>query len=165
MDTSTPDSSDGKAYRIKKTFRLEYSVIRNIKAGPERIWSILTDAPGYSQWNSTIQSMEGPMTSGEKIKLRSTVDPSRTFSPTVSEVVPEKKMVWQDGAAPLFKGVRTYTLIPLSDGTTDFSMKEVFTGLMLPLIAPKLPDFRASFEQFAKDLQQEAERKKTVKDQ
>ncbi len=164
MDTTTTNTAGGKASRNKQLFRLEYSVTRNIKAAPKKIWAILTEAKGYPRWNSTIQSMEGQLTLGEKIKLRSTVDPSRTFSPTVSELSPEKKMVWQDGMAPMFKGVRTYTLTPLENGTTDFTMSEVFSGIMLPLIAAKLPDFRPSFEQFAADLKQEAERQETAKE-
>ena len=64
-------------------------------------------------------------------------------------------MIWSDGNA-MFKGVRTYTLMPKSDGTTDFTMSEVYTGLMLPMIASSLPDFRPTFEQYLSDLKREA---------
>ena len=57
----------------------------------------------------------------------------------------------------MFKGVRTYTF-ETKNGGTDFSMSEVYTGLMLPMIAGSLPDFRPVFEQYAQDLKQEAER-------
>jgi len=57
----------------------------------------------------------------------------------------------------MFKGVRTYTLTPKANGSTDFSMAEVFSGLMLPLIAGSLPDFGPTFEQYAADLKREAE--------
>jgi hypothetical protein len=33
-------------------------------------------------------------------------------------------MIWSDGAVPMFKGVRTFTLTPNADGSTEFSMKE-----------------------------------------
>jgi hypothetical protein len=68
-------------------------------------------------------------------------------------------MVWSDGAAPVFKGVRTFTLAPKADGQTTFSMVEVFSGVMLPLIKGSLPDFGPSFEQYAADLKREAERR------
>lgn len=40
----------------------------------------------------------------------------------------------------------------------DFSMVEVMSGLMLPLIRGSLPDFGPPFEQYAADLKREAER-------
>ena len=43
------------------------------------------------------------------------------------------------------------------DGSTEFSMVEVFRGVMLPMIAGSLPDFTAPFEQFASDLKRAAE--------
>jgi hypothetical protein len=58
----------------------------------------------------------------------------------------------------MFKGVRTFTLSPRPDGTTDFSMEEVYSGLMMPMIAGSLPDFGPVFEQYLVDLKQEAER-------
>jgi hypothetical protein len=59
----------------------------------------------------------------------------------------------------MFKGVRTYTLTPKANGSTDFTMSEVYTGLMLPMIAGSLPDFRPTFEQYLSDLKKEAEKK------
>ena len=59
----------------------------------------------------------------------------------------------------MFKGVRTYTFVPGADGTTDFTMSEVYTGLMLPMIAGSLPDFTNAFEQYLADLKREAEGK------
>ena len=68
-------------------------------------------------------------------------------------------MVWEDGAGGIFKGVRTYTLSPNEDGSTQFAMNEVFSGLMLPMIAGSLPDFGPTFEQYAADLKRAAENK------
>ena len=67
-------------------------------------------------------------------------------------------MVWRDGAAPMFTGVRTFTLAPAADGATTFAMAEVYSGLMLPMISGSLPDFRQTFEQYFADLKNEAER-------
>jgi hypothetical protein len=68
-----------------------------------------------------------------------------------------RSMVWSDGMAPMFKGVRTFTLEPHEDGTTIFSMTERFSGLMLPVIRGSLPDFGPIFETYAKDLKRAAE--------
>ena len=60
--------------------------------------------------------------------------------------------------APMFTGVRTYTLTPKDDDSTDFFMSEVFSGVILPMIAGSLPDFGPTFEQYAADLKLEAEK-------
>jgi hypothetical protein len=67
-------------------------------------------------------------------------------------------MVWSDGFAPFFKGVRTFHLETLGDGSTDFVMQERFSGLVFSLTKRLLPDFRPIFEAYASDLKREAER-------
>jgi hypothetical protein len=57
----------------------------------------------------------------------------------------------------LFKGVRTYTLSPQGNGTTTFTMREEYTGPMLPMIWRSIPDLGPSFTQFANGLKQRAE--------
>lgn len=101
-------------------------------------------------------SIDGEIRKGNIIKLISVLDPKRTFKLKVTTLTPTV-LVWEDGVAPLFKGVRTFTLTPRSDGSTDFSMVEVFKGIMLPMIKGSLPDFKANFEQYASDLKAAAE--------
>lgn len=150
--------ANGHANRTKTTFRMEYAVTINIQAQPNRIWPLLTTAGDFPRWNSTIKSISGNIALGEKIKLCATIAPERIFNLAVKEFVPERKMVWSDGTAPMFTGVRTFTLTPKADSSTDFSMAEVYSGLMLPMIAGSLPDFRPAFEQYASDLKREAEK-------
>ena len=154
----TTETTSGRATKSRETFRMECGVSIQIGAKPEKIWGLLTDAGAFPTWNTTVASIEGKIALGEKIKLKVPVAPTRTFKLKVSAFEPAKKMVWQDGAAPMFKGVRTFTLSPKDDGSTEFSMVEVFSGLMLPMIAGSLPDFAPVFEQYAKDLKQEAEK-------
>jgi hypothetical protein len=53
--------------------------------------------------------------------------------------------------------VRTFRLAP-ENGATRFTMREEYTGLMLPLIWRSMPDLGPSFEQFARGLKARAER-------
>jgi hypothetical protein len=67
-------------------------------------------------------------------------------------------MVWKGGMPlGLFKGVRTFTLSPQPDGMTRFTMREEFTGPLLPLIWRSMPDLGPSFAQFAAGLKARAE--------
>ena len=135
-----------------------YSVQRTISATPERIWGLLIDAGGYTGWNPSVTSLDGRIAAGEKIKLVSTVNPKRAFSLTVSDVEPERQMVWSSGMPlGLLKGVRTLSLRPLGDGRTDFEMEEVYSGPLAPLITKSIPDLTASFGQFADGLKSAAE--------
>jgi hypothetical protein len=151
-------TADGKATSSKTTFSTECAVSINIRAKPEKIWALLTNAANFPKWNSTVLSLEGQIALNERIKLKSSSAPNRTFNLKISELNPPTRMVWRDGFAPMMQGIRTYTLTPKPDGTTDFTMREVISGLMLPMIRGSLPDFRPTFEQYAADLKREAEK-------
>lgn len=146
-----------KATLTQSTFQLEYAITAHIQATQKRVWELMTNADDFPRWNSTVKSIAGPIAAGQTIKLVATIAPTRTFNLNVIEFVPESKMVWSEGNF-MFKGVRTYTFKPQPDGSTDFSMAEVYTGLMLPMIAGSLPDFRPVFEQYVIDLKREAEK-------
>ena len=135
-----------------------YSVNRSIQASPERIWGLLTDASRYTDWNPAVLGIEGNIAEGQRIHLKSIVNPDRTFKLNVSDVNENESMVWWDGMPlGLFKGVRTFELTPNDDGTTNFSMEEVYSGLMAPMITKSIPDMTDSFEQFADGLKAAAE--------
>ena len=148
---------DGKAIKTRATFQLTYAVGISIQAPASKLWTILSDASGFPGWNSTIKSIKGRIAQGEKIELVATIAPERIFKLRVSEFIPQEKMVWRDGAAPMFQGTRTYILKSKNQTTTEFFMEERFSGLMLPMIAKALPDFSASFETYAADLKRVAE--------
>jgi hypothetical protein len=146
-----------KITKSQSTFSLVCGVEVNIYATPHRIWKVLTDAPGFPRWNSTVAGIEGEIREGGKICVR-VPGTDRVFAATVSAFVVNQRMTWTGGFAPLFKGVRTFGLKPRDDGSTDFAMSEHFSGLMLPLAKGSLPDFGAAFTTYASDLKREAER-------
>ena len=154
---NTASQTTSPALHERSTFRMKYAVSIDIAAEPERIWALLTDAEGMSRWNSTIESIEGTIAEGNTIKLRAKIAPGRVFKLKIGKVVPGETMVWSDGFAPMFRGVRTYTLTPQPDGRTRFAMEEVFSGVMLPMIAGSLPDFGPAFEAYARDLKRASE--------
>lgn len=76
----------------------------------------------------------------------------------VQELVPGKKLAWQEGMPlGLFKGVRTFTLPEQENRKVEFRMHEEFSGLMSPLIVRSMPDLTESFEQFATSFKVKAE--------
>ena len=150
--------NQGIATCIKTVFRLEVDVRINIKASQERIWNLLTNAGDYPKWNSTILSAQGRIALHEEIKVKTTLDATRTYKLRVVEFSPPSRMVWTDGTAPFLRGVRTFTLTQRLDGSTDFRRVDVYAGLLFPLVAGSLPDFKAVFELLAAELKAEAEK-------
>jgi hypothetical protein len=131
-----------------------------IEANPDVIWTILTDAPNLARWDSGVERVEGRIAPGETIKVFSKVSPGRAFPVKVSDFTPPRTMRWSSGMPlGLFKGVRTFTLAQQGSTTTRFTMREEYTGLMLPLIWGSIPDLGPSFEQFATGLKAHAEAK------
>jgi hypothetical protein len=128
-----------------------------INASPDRVWAVLTDAAGYSRWDSGVVRVEGTIAPGNTIKVFSAVSPNRAFPVKVTEFRPGQVMQWSGGMPlGLFTGVRTFRLTP-NGGTTRFEMREEFTGPMLPLIWRSMPDLGPSFTQFAAGLKAHAE--------
>jgi hypothetical protein len=141
----------------RHAFSLACRVEANIRARATVIWGLLTDAQRFPRWNSTVARIEGEIREGARLRLQ-VPGTNRTFTPRVSDVVPNQRMTWTGGFAPLFKGVRTFVLRQREDGSTDFAMEERFSGLMLPLVGRSLPDFGPVFERYANDMKREAER-------
>ena len=95
---------NGRANKTKSAFRMEYSAGINIKAKPERVWALMTNAADFPRWNSTVKSIEGKIALGQTIKLVAAISPDRVFNLNVIEFIPETRMVWSDGNA-MFRGL------------------------------------------------------------
>jgi hypothetical protein len=135
-----------------------YDASAAIRASSDAIWDVLVDAPGYTRWDSGVERVDGRIGPGEKITVVSMANPGRAFPVRVTEFEPGRRMVWSGGMPlGLFKGVRTFTLTPQGDGVTAFTVREEYTGPLLPLIWRSMPDLAPSFRQFAAGLKSRAE--------
>ena len=135
-----------------------YETSIDIGAEPERIWQLLTDAPGYSKWNAAVERIEGRIAQGETIKVHAPINPGRTFSIRVAEMDAPRRMAWTSGMPlGLFRGTRTFELTPSGTGQTRFAMREVYTGLLAGVMFRQIPDLTEAFAEFAASLKQAAE--------
>lgn len=137
---------------------MEYEAKATIEAPADLVWEILTDAEGYTQWDSGVDKLEGRIAPGQKIKLFSKVNPKRAFPVKVAVPEPTRVMTWTGGMPlGLFKGIRTFTLVGTKPTQTSFVMREVFSGPMLGMVSKKMPNLQPSFDQLAAGLKAEAE--------
>jgi hypothetical protein len=131
----------------------------DIAASPDAIWAVLVDGATYPDWDSGVVGVDGRIAPGETIKVVSSVNPGRTFPLKVTAFDPNRSMTWSGGMPlGLFKGVRTFTLTPTAGGTTEFHMREEYSGPLVPMMARSIPDLGPSFDQFATGLKRRAER-------
>ena len=146
----------------KSTFRRDCAVTADIAATPDRIWQLLTDVDDMVRWNSTLTRMGGTIGPEGTVEMEVPEAPGTVFKVEVTTFTPPREMVWTQGNPIMFRGVRTYRLTPLGAGLTRFEMIEVFSGLILPMAAGRLPDFKPIFERYAADLKSEAEQRITT---
>jgi hypothetical protein len=151
---------EARATQTHSAFGMVCCVKVRILASAPRIWSLLIDAGGFPRWNSTIARIEGQIREGQRLRIH-VPGTDRTFTPKVSGVGANRGMTWAGGFAPIFRGVRLFTLTEVEGGSTDFAMQESFSGILVPFIRRSLPDFRPIFERYANDLKREAERATT----
>ena len=129
-----------------------------VDAAPEKVWTVLKDIGGWSSWNSGVLGVDGQLEPGQKLTIRSSASPGRAFPVQVSVVDPGRRIELRGGMPlGLFRGVRTYTLRPQSDQSTLFTMREEFTGPLLPMMWRSMPDLQPSFDQFARGLKERVE--------
>lgn len=136
----------------------EYQAATAIRTPPESVWAVLADLSAYPSWDPYCDRIEGRAALGERLKVYSKLSPGRAFPVTVTEFDGPRRMVWSGGMPlGLFKGVRSFTLIPTDDGGTEFALREVFAGPMLRLIGGSIPDMTDAFAAFAAGLKSRAE--------
>lgn len=135
-----------------------FSASDTINATPETIWAIITDAESYPEWDPNAIRIAGEIKAGGKVTALTKLNPKRAFPATVTEFQPARRMTWTGGMPlGLFKGVRTFELTPAGDGATRFSLREEFSGPLLPLFGRTIPDMNEAFRGFVAGLKARAE--------
>ena len=120
----------------------------DIPAAPTLVWQILTATDQYADWNPFITQLDGELREGERLRLRVTPGKrSMTFTPTVLAVQEHRLLRWRGrlGVRGIFDGVHEFRLEPLPDGGTRFIQRELFSGVLVPLLARVLDDTVAGF--------------------
>ncbi len=139
----------------------EYTSTASIRAAPEAIWAILTDGPGYANWNPEITRVDGKIGPSEKITAHVVLHGGKVqpVSVRVSACEPVRRMVWTGGLPlRLFTGQRTFSLARRENGIVEFTMHVQFSGLLSPLIARSLGDRQPDIDGLTAGLKKWAER-------
>ena len=135
-----------------------YEASSRIDASLEAVWAVLADGAGWALWDSGVEGVEGRIELGEKITIRSEAAPGRAFPVKVTQFEPPGRLRFSGGMPlGLFRGVRTFEVVPEGDGVTLFRVREEYTGPLLGLIWRSMPDLGPSFDRFAQGLKHRVE--------
>jgi uncharacterized protein YndB with AHSA1/START domain len=134
-----------------------FEALATIDASPEKVWAVLANSAGWSQWDSGVDGVDGVLAPGKRVTIHSTVAPGRAFPVRVTRFEPGEYLELTGGLpAGLFRGVRTYRL-RREGSTTGLSMREVYSGPLSGLVGRSIPDLQPSFEQFVRGLKRRVE--------
>ncbi len=133
-----------------------------IEAPPARVWQVLTDFPAFRQWNPFIREISGAARAGNRLRVRLGPPGGRamTFEPRVlvSEENRELRWLGRVGLPGIFDGEHLFTLEPLAGNRTRFVQRELFRGLLVPLLAGSLDrGTRRGFEEMNRALKERVE--------
>lgn len=132
-----------------------------IAAKPEKVWAVLTDFENYPNWNPFIRSIKGEKKAGKKItvSIKPPEGQGLSFSPVVLNFEPNREFSWKgkSGLKGIFDGEHHFKLFDLGNGYTKFIHGEIFSGILVPLLAKILAKTKDGFELMNKALKEKCE--------
>ena len=123
-----------------------------INAPVSAVWKTLTHLDDYQAWSTMLHYEGGKLVEGETLELRLTL-PGGTnyrFSPEVKVLEPNKRFVWKavTRIEGIFDGEHSFELIPFGDQQTRLINREVYTGILSPIVK-RLPMMKGAAAGFA----------------
>ncbi|WFG47219.1 SRPBCC family protein [Pseudonocardia alni] len=117
---------------------MELSVERDVHAGIDRLWAVLTDPPDWPRWTESMREvrlLDGGLTPGSRVRIVQPRLPPMIW--TVTELVPERELTWTASATGVFT-TGTHSLRPGQGGTTCLRLGLEQRGALAPLVQPFL---------------------------
>jgi hypothetical protein len=131
-----------------------------INASPARVWEILADFARFPEWNPLVPEASGELRPGGRLRVRVVAGREMIFRPVVTAFEPQRVLAWRGVTllGALFTGEHRFAIEPLSAEKVRFVHSEVFSGLLVPLLASTLErDARPAFERMNRALKARAE--------
>ncbi len=136
----------------------EYLTTSMIDAPLERVWAILTDGSGYSEWNPEIIRIDGSITAGGRMKTHVRLGNGAVRAMTQRvELDAPRRMVWEAGLPlKLFVGRRTFTLTPVGS-RVEFRMHLRMSGPLSGPIIKSVGDRQPEIDRFSAAIKKRSE--------
>jgi len=115
-----------------------------ISAPIDQVWQVLTDFDHWKGWNPIVKQASGSASLGSKLNITISGEDCKemSYQPHVLEVNPPKIFRWRATmmAGFIFTNDRVFELKE-KNGGTEFTHKEEFSGLMVPMCWKKMNQF------------------------
>ncbi|MDF0589578.1 SRPBCC domain-containing protein [Candidatus Methanocrinis natronophilus] len=148
-------------------FREEISDEIEVLAGAGAVWRVLTDFEGYSEWNTFIRPVVGAAEVGARLRVQVRPPGGRAmaFRPRLTAVVPQRELRWKGWlwAPGLLDGEHVFEIEPLGPDKVRFVQREIFRGLLVPLVSKKtLDQIVAGFGDMNRALKERVEESRSI---
>jgi hypothetical protein len=127
-----------------------------------QVWEVLTDFGRYPEWNPFILRITGTLQTGSQLKalVQTPHFPKITIRPLLLNVEAEHELRWLGHwiVPKVFDGEHLFAIEPLGEAKVNFVQKELFTGLLVPLVWGKMAgNIRLGFEKMSQALKKRIE--------
>jgi hypothetical protein len=121
-----------------------------INAPSTVVWKVLTDFPSYGSWNPFIRQIKGNLIVGKRLSVfaRLPCGLPMVLWPKILYFGIDQEISWLGSllVSGLLDGEHLFMLEPSGEATVRFVQKEVYSGILLPIMWPWLKD--QGFEAF-----------------
>ena len=133
-----------------------------IHGAATRVWEVLTDFERYPEWNPFILKIAGTLQTGSRLKavVQTPNLPKITIRPLLLNVEVGRELRWLGYwmIPRIFDGEHLFAIEPLGASRVNFVQKELYTGLLVPLIWGKMAgNIRLGFEMMSQALKERIE--------
>jgi hypothetical protein len=127
-----------------------------------QVWEVLTDFGRYPEWNPFILRIAGTLQTGSKLRavVQTPHFPKITIQPLLLKVEAEHELRWLGHwvVPKIFDGEHLFAIEPLGESKVNFVQKELFTGLLVPLLWRKMAgNILLGFENMSQALKKRVE--------
>jgi hypothetical protein len=132
-----------------------------IEASPAEVWAILTDTASFPAWNPFMSKLDGELRPGAKLTV--TIQPpghrSSTFHPTILAAEPARELRWVGRVLipGIFDGEHGFLLERSATGSTRFTHKQRFSGILVRPFSRTIDSTESGFQQMNEALKARAE--------
>ena len=121
-----------------RELRTEIQILSN----PHKVWEILIDLPGWSNWNPIVNKIEGNLEEGAELFITMSDakgSDGRSYKSIITAIDEKKRFsfIATMMAKSIFSAERVIELKD-SQGGTLFIQREIYNGLIVPLFWKKL---------------------------
>ena len=147
---------------LRPLFVRQFETDIMINASAEAVWNTLTNFRAFSDWNPSLQTVQGMLNEGDEIKLLA-ISPSGAKHHTTAKIIrvdAPRELRWLGGSPLpfLFQAERYFLIEPLCQSNIRFVQGEIVSGLAVPFRWKKLnTDGRLGYENMNIALKKRAE--------